>query len=124
MVLQMEPFPGGETLPQAMMECLIHERGIPCGVDRKERVFPAPPGYVPWADKLKDFKACPEWNPPSSWKDGEPTEMIWALLKRYPVAVPCVGDSDVLNPRGSGYYAVIKMDLARHSMLYKDMQIR
>ena len=33
-------------------------------------------------------------------------------------------DTDVLNPRGSGYYAVIKMDLAPHSSLYKDLQIR
>jgi hypothetical protein len=49
MVLQMEPFIGGETMPQAMMECLIHERGIPCGIDRKERVFQSPLGYVLFA---------------------------------------------------------------------------
>ena len=57
-ILNMEPFPGGGTLPQAMMECLIHERGFPCGHDRKERVFPQPPGYVKWQDKLRYFKAC------------------------------------------------------------------
>jgi hypothetical protein len=56
--------------------------------------------------------------------NGEPSELTWALLKRYPVAVSCIGDPDVLNPRGSGYYAVIKMDLAPHSTLYRDLQIR
>ena len=111
-------------MPQAMREYFIHERGIPCGVDRKERVFPAPPGYVPWAEKWRIYKTCPGFNPPDSWVNGEPPELVWALLKRYPVAVPCVGDPDILNPRGSGYYAVVKMDLAPHSTLYKDMQIR
>ena len=124
MALQMEPFPGGETMPQAMMEYLIHERGIPCRVDRKERLFPAPHGHVPWAEKLRIYKTCPGFNPPGSWVNGEPPFLVWALLKRCPVAVPCVGDPDFLNPRGCGYYAVVKMDLSPHSSLYKDLQIR
>ena len=91
MVLQMEPFVGGETMPQAMMECLIHERGIPCGIDRKERVFTAPPEYVLSETKREFYKRCPDFKPPDLWVNGEPSELTWALLKRYPVAVSCVG---------------------------------
>ena len=75
---------------------------------------------MPWAAKREIYKRCPEFKPPDSWVDGEPSELTWALLKRYPIATSCIGDSDVVNPRGSGYYAVIKMDLAPHSTLYKD----
>ena len=40
------------------------------------------------------------------------------------MAVPCVGDSNPLNPRGSGYYGVVRLDLAEHASLYANMQIR
>ena len=67
-VLQMEPFPGGETMPQAMMEFLIHERGFPCGVNKQERTFPKPDGYVEWKEKLRCFKACAGYQPPRPGK--------------------------------------------------------
>jgi hypothetical protein len=111
-------------MPQAMMECLIHEKGFPCGIDRRERTFDRPAGYVEWKEKLKHFKACPGYKPPEAWKDGEPTELTWALLKRYPVAVPCIRDTIPLNPRSSGYHGVIRIDLADHAELCRHMQIR
>ena len=40
-VLDMRPIPGIETLPQAMMEFLIHEQGIPCGATKEVRYFPS-----------------------------------------------------------------------------------
>jgi len=46
------------------------------------------------------------------------------LLKRYPVAVPAVGNEIEANPRGSGYYGVVRMDLAEHADLYRCMKIR
>ena len=110
-------------MPQALMECLIHEKGFPCGPNRKERILPRPPGYVEWKDKLRSFKACAGYQPPSTWEDGEPNELTWGLLKRYPVSAPSPGDQDPLNPRGSGYYGVVRMDLADHADLYRNMQI-
>ena len=86
--------------------------------------FPKPPGYVEWSEKLKYFKACADYEPPQSWEDREPGEVTWALLKRYPVAVPCSGSICPLNPRGSGHYGVIRMDLADHAELYRSMEIR
>ena len=102
MVLQMQPFPVGETMPQAIMEFLIHEKGFPCGADKQERTFPKPAGYVEWKEKLRHFKACAGYKPPPTSENGEPTELTWALLKRYPVVVSNVEDPDPLNPRGSG----------------------
>ena len=45
-VLQMEPFKEGVTMPQAMMEYLIHEVGIPCGATKEVKHFPKPKNYV------------------------------------------------------------------------------
>ena len=66
----------------------------------------------------------PDYKPPKSWVNGNPPEHVWACLKRYPVAVPCTGVPDVMNPRGSGYYAVVKIELASHSTLYRDFHLR
>ena len=65
-VLQMEPFEGGETLPQSMMECLVHERGFPCGHDRRVRHFEKPDGYVCWEAKKLHYRSLPNFNPPES----------------------------------------------------------
>ena len=73
---------------------------------------------------MRVFKSCPGFRPPPAWVNGDPPEYVWALMKRYPVALTCNKTPDVLNPRGSGYYAVIKIDLAPHSMLYDKMKIR
>ena len=40
------------------------------------------------------------------------------------MAVSCTGVPDVTNPRGSGYYAVVKIELAPHSTLYRDFGLR
>ena len=111
-------------MPQAMMEYLIHEKGFPCGADKEEQTFPKYVGYVEWSEKLKYFKACVGYEPPRYWENREPTEVTWALLKRYPVGVSCIGDAGPLNPRGSGYYGVIRMDLADQAELDRSMQIR
>ena len=66
LVLQMEPFRGGETLPMMMMEWLIHERGIPCGKARTERTFPKPDDYVDFEIKWEIVKRCPDFRKPSS----------------------------------------------------------
>ena len=69
-------------MPQAMMECWIHEKGFPCGPDKKQHIFPRPLGYVEWKDKFRFFRACAGYQPPSTWEDGEPNELTWGLLKR------------------------------------------
>ena len=111
-------------MPQAMMEYLIHEKGFPCGPDKKERTFPKPPDYVPWAEKLAIFKKRRGFRPPNSWVDGQPDDLTWAMLKRYPVAVPALGDEDEVNPRGSGYYGVVRLDLAEHAILYTGLKVK
>ena len=50
--------------------------------------------------------------------------MTWAMLKRYPVAVPATGHEDAVNPRGSGYYGVVKLDLAEHAILYTGLKVK
>ena len=92
--------------------------------DRAERTFPAPPGYVKWEMKIIYFKKLSGYKPPNTWEDGEPSPLTWELLKRYPVAVPCIGDESPLNPRGSGYYGVVRLDLAEHSNLRTKMGIQ
>ena len=42
LVLQMEPFKGGEALPMMMMECLIYERSVLCGGGQEPRTFEKP----------------------------------------------------------------------------------
>ena len=122
-VLGMQPIPGIETLPQAMMECLIHERGIACGANKEVKWFPKPKGYVDFARKMLIFKQVPGWNPPDTWVGGEPSVLAWAMLKQYPVAVTCDGSDNPLNPRGSGYYGVVKLELAAHCELRTQMGI-
>ena len=41
-----------------------------------------------------------------------------------PALLPPDGTPDVLNPRGSGYYAVVVIELAPHSKLYKNFNLR
>jgi len=79
---------------------------------------------VKWEDKLRYFKRFTGYNPLSTWVNGEPSPLTWELLKRYRVAVPCIGDINPLNPRGSGYYGVVRLDLADHASLYMEVQIR
>ena len=66
----------------------------------------------------------PGFRPPSSWVDGQPDDLTWAMLKRYPVAVPALGDEDEMNPRGSGYYGVVRLDLAEHAILYTGLKVK
>ena len=94
------------------------------GPDKKERTFPKLEDYVPWARKLEVFKRMKGYNPPENWINGEPDELTWSLLKRYPVAVPSIGNEDSANPRGSGYYGVVRLDLAEHALLYRSLQVR
>ena len=40
------------------------------------------------------------------------------------MSTSCDGAPDVLNPRRSGYYAVVVIELAPHSKLYKNFNLR
>ena len=40
------------------------------------------------------------------------------------MATSCDGAPDVSNPRGCGYYAVVVIELAPHSSLYRDFGLR
>ena len=63
------------------------------------------------------FQQVPGWKAPSSWVNNRPGVLTWAMLKQYPVAVPCDGSENEFNPRGSGYYGVVKLELAEHCEL-------
>jgi hypothetical protein len=126
LVLQMEPFRGGEALPMMMMmmECLIYEKGIACGKSQNLRTFKKPVGYVDFDLKWEAIRKYTDYKRPSSWSTDDPPDHVWALLRRYPVSTSCDGAPDVLNPRGSGYYAVVIIELAPHSKLYQDFNLR
>jgi hypothetical protein len=125
LVLQMEPFVGGEALPMMMMmECLIYEKGIACGKSQDLRTFKKPSGYVDFAVKSDHIKKFSKFEKPSSWPTEDPPDYVWALLRRYPVATSCDGQPDTLNPRGSGYYAVVVIELAAHSRLRQVYNLR
>jgi hypothetical protein len=124
LVLQMEPFRGGEALPMMMMECLIYEKGISCGKSQDLRTFQKPSGYVDFAVKWNHIKKFTKFVKPSSWPTEDPPEYVWALLRRYPVATSCDGEPDMLNPRGSGHYAVVVIELAAHSILHQTYNLR
>ena len=122
--MQMEPFRGGEALPMMMMECLIYEKGIACGKTKTMRTFKRPAGYVDFGVKWEQIKKFTDYKKPDSWPSDDPPDHVWALLRRYPVATSCDGAPDVSNPRGSGYYAVVVIELAPHSRLYQDFNLR
>ena len=111
-------------MPMMMMECLIYEKGLPCGNNKVERVFPKPAGYVDFDQKWEAIRKFTDYKRPSSWPSDDPPDHVWALLKRYLVATSCDGTPDVLNPTGSGYYAVVVIELAPHSKLDKDFNLR
>jgi hypothetical protein len=117
LVLQTEPFEGGETLPMMMMECLIYEKGVVCGGSQERRTFDPPRGYVPFARKWEVIKQSPTFVKPKSWPEPEIPELAWGLLRRYPVSTSCDGRPDPVNPRGSGYYAVVVIELSERSAL-------
>jgi hypothetical protein len=54
---------------------------------------------------------------PDTWPSEDPPEFVWKLLQRYPVATSCDGRPDPLNPRGSGYYGVVVIELSTRSVL-------
>jgi hypothetical protein len=124
LVLQMEPFRGGEALPMMMMECLIYEKGIACSKNKIVRTFRKPAGYVDLELKWEAIRKFTDYKRPSSWPSDDPPDHVWALLKRYPVSTSCDGTPDVSNPRGSGYYAVVVIELAPHSKLYQNFNLR
>jgi hypothetical protein len=124
LVLQMEPFKGGEALPMMMMECLIYERGVLCGGSQEPRTFEKPRGYVDFAAKWAWIKDNTTFEKPDSWPTKDPPEHVWGLLRRYPVATSCDGRPDPLNPRGSGYYAVVVIELSTRSILHRTYGLR
>ena len=50
--------------------------------------------------------------------------MTRQTMSGHSVATSCDGTPDVSNPRGSGYYAVVVIELAPHSRLYQDFNLR
>jgi hypothetical protein len=100
-----------------MMECLIYEKGVLCGGSQEPRTFDRPRAYVDFAVKWELIKKSPAFVQPDSWPSTEVPEFVWGLLRRYPVATSCDGHPDPLNPRGSGYYAVVVIELSTRSAL-------
>ena len=88
------------------------------------RTFEKPRGYVDFADKWTWIKDNTSVVKPDSWPTKDPPEHVWGLLRRYPVATSCDGRPDPLNPRGSGYYAVVVIELSTRSILYRAYNLR
>ena len=107
-----------------MMECLIYEKGIACGKSPSLQTFKKPSGYVDFAVKWENIKEFTNFQKPSSWPTDDPPDYVWALLRRYPVATSCDGRPDPLNPRGSGYYAVVVIELSTRSALHRNYGLR
>jgi len=67
-----------------MMECLIHERGIPCGKSRAEKIFPKPDDYVDFEIKWEIIKQSPDFRKPDSWPTASPPDQILAAREEVP----------------------------------------
>jgi hypothetical protein len=107
-----------------MMECLIYEKGIVCGGSQVPRTFDPPRGYVTFAKKWDVIKRSPTFVKPESWPEPEVPEMAWGLMRRYPVSTSCDGRPDPVNPRGSGYYAVVVIELSERSALRRNFGLQ
>ena len=105
-----------------MWNKMIYEDGITCA-GGQPRTFRAPNGYVPFEEKLVALRSRTDWEEPPSWINGKPTAADFALIAKYPPAVDDMGDTANGTIEGSGWYAIVILDLNASSAIVQDLKV-
>ena len=98
-------------LPQAMMQYLIFEEGIPWGSGGQKKKWLPAMTYTPFSCKLAIYTQKKGWVYPTHWSQGKPSALSWALLKAAPPGLSEEQGVEPACPCGSGYYGVVRLCL-------------